>query len=144
MNHNNYCTIVVTLTTRLPVAFGWLVMDAEWAMGIARGAHCAEWGEFFHRGGAMTQGATERLMAAYRTWRGIPPRRSLRPLVQRAQQPHVPPQPGTYGNAAVARKMSRSTRLDGSSYSSWRTATITTLPPRSRSTTATRATNVRA
>ena len=35
MNHNNYRTIVVTLTTRLPIAFGWLVGDAEWAMGIA-------------------------------------------------------------------------------------------------------------
>ena len=41
-----------------------------------------------------------------------PPPRSLRPLAQRAQQPHVPPpQPGTYGNAAVARMMARGTRL---------------------------------
>ena len=48
MNHNNYRTIDVTLTTRLPIAFGWLVGDAEWAMGIARGAHGAELGEFFH------------------------------------------------------------------------------------------------
>ena len=46
-------------------------------MGIARGAHGAEWGDFFHRSGAMTPGATERLMAAYLTWRGIPPPRSL-------------------------------------------------------------------
>ena len=38
--------------------------------------------------------------------------------------------------------MARGTRLDGSSYSSWRTATITTPPPQSRATTATRATNV--
>ena len=145
-NLNNYRTIVVTLTTRIPIAFGWLVGDAEWAMGIARGAHGAEWGDFFHRGGALTPGATERLMAAYPTWRGIPPPRSLRSLVQRAQQPHLPPpQPGTYGNAAVARNMARGTRLDGSSYSPRRTtATITILPPRSRATTATRATNVRA
>ena len=93
----------------------------------------------------MTPRAIERLMAAYLLWRGIPPLRSLRPLAQRAQQPHVtPPQPGTYGNAAVARMMARGTRLDGSSYSSRRTATITTPPPRSRATTATRATNVRA
>ena len=115
-------------------------------MGIARGAHGAEWGDFFHRGGALTPGATGRLMAAYLTWRGIPPPRSLRSLVQRAQQPHVPPpQPGTYGNAAVGRMMARGTRFDGSSYSPRRTsATITTLPPRSRATTATRATNVRA
>ena len=46
-NQNNYRNIVVTLTTRLPIAFGWLLGDAEWAMGIARGAHGAEWGEFF-------------------------------------------------------------------------------------------------
>ena len=82
-------------------------------------------------------------MAAYLTWRGIPPPRSLRPLVQRAQQPHVPPpQPGTYGNAAVAGMTARDTRLDGRSYSSWRT--MTTLPPRSCATTATRAMNARA
>ena len=55
MNHNNYCTIVVTLTTRLPLAFGWLVGDAELAMGIPRGAHGAKWGDFFRRGGAMTR-----------------------------------------------------------------------------------------
>ena len=129
MNHNNYRTIVVSLTSRLPIAFGWLVGDAEWAMGIARIAHGGEWGEFFHRSGAMTPGVTERLMAAYLTWRGIPPPRSLPPLAQRATQPHVPPpQPGTYGNAAVARMMARGTRLDGSSYSSRRTATITTPP----------------
>ena len=39
----------------------------------------------------MTPEATERLMAAYLTWRGISPPRSLRSLVQRAQQLHVPP-----------------------------------------------------
>ena len=117
-NQNNYRNIVVTLTTRLPIAFGWLVGDAEWAMGIARGAHGAEWGDYFHRDGAMTLGATEMLMAAYLTWRGIPPPRSLESLIQRTLQPHVPPpQPGTYGNAAVARMNDRGTRLDGSSYS---------------------------
>ena len=91
-------------------------------------------------------GATVRLMAAYLTWRGIPPPRSLQSLVQRAQQPHIPPpQPGTYGNAAVARMTARGTRLDGTSNSPRRTtATVTTLSPRSRATTATRATNVRA
>ena len=76
MNHNNYRTIVVTLTTRLSIA--WLVGDAEWAMGIARRAHGGEWGEFLHRSGAMTPGATESLMAAYLTWRGIAPR--MQPL----------------------------------------------------------------
>ena len=103
-------------------------------------------GDFLHRGGAMTPRATERLMAAYLTWRGIPPPRSLESLMQRTLQPHVPPpQPGTYGNAAVARMMARGTRLDSSSYSPRRTtATITTPPPRYRATTATRATNVRA
>ena len=85
-------------------------------------------------------------MAAYLTWGGIPPPRSLRTLVKRAQQPQVPPpQRGTDGNAAVARMIARGTRLEVSSYSPRRTtATITTLPPRSRATTATRATNVRA
>ena len=87
---------------------------------------------------------TSNLMAAYLTWRGIPPPRSLEPLIQRTLQPHVPPpQPGTYGNAAVARMMARSTRLNSSSYSPRRTiATIATPAPRSRATTATRATNV--
>ena len=100
-------------------------------MGVARGAHGAQWGDFFHRGGARTPGATERLMAAHLTWRGIPPPRSLWSLVQRAQQPHVlPPQLGKYWDAAVARMMARGTWLDGSSYSPRRTtATITTLPP---------------
>ena len=145
MNHNNYRTIVVTLTFRLPIAFSCLVGDAEWATGIAHGTHGGEWGEFLHRGGAMTPGATERLMMTYLTRRGIPPPRSLRQLAQRAQQPHVPPpQPGTYGNAAVSRMMARGFRLNGSSSSSQRTATITTPPPRSCAATATRATNVRA
>ena len=63
-NQNNYRNIIVTLSTRLPIAFGWLVGGAEWAMGIARGTHGAEWGDFLHRGGAMTPGATEGLMAA--------------------------------------------------------------------------------
>ena len=104
-----------------------------------------EWGEFFQRGGAMTPGVTVRLMAAHLTCRGISPPRSLRPLVQRAQQPRFPPpQLGTYSNTAVARMMARGTRLDGSSYSIRRTATITTPPPRYRTTTATRATNPRA
>ena len=53
MNHNDYRTIVVTLTTRLPILFGWSGGDAEKEMGIARGAHGGEWGEFFHRSGAM-------------------------------------------------------------------------------------------
>ena len=63
MNLNNYCTTVVTLTSRLPFALSWLVGDAEWAMGVVRGAHRRKWGDFFHRSGALTEGATERQKA---------------------------------------------------------------------------------
>ena len=106
INFNNYCTTVITLCTRLPFAFGWPVGDAEWAMGIVRGAHGGKWGDYFHCSGTMTPGATHRPMAAHLTWRGIPLPRSPQPLARRAQQPHVPPpRPGTYGNAAVARMM---------------------------------------
>ena len=124
MNHNKYRTTVVTLTTRLPSAFGWLVGDAEWAMGIVRGAHGGELGEFFHRGNAMTQGATERLMAAYLTWRGarqeVSPPGTLMPPPQRSKparksarggvgdrspSPHPPhPQPVGSGPRPHARK----------------------------------------
>ena len=58
MNFNNYRTTVVTLTTRLPFALRWLVGDTEWGMGIVRGAHGGELGDFFHCSGAMTAGAT--------------------------------------------------------------------------------------
>ena len=67
MNFNNYRTTVITLTTRLPFAFGSLVGDAEGAMGIVRGAQGGQWGDFFHRSGPITPGVTERLMAAYLT-----------------------------------------------------------------------------
>ena len=114
-------------------------------MVIVRGAHCHEWGEFLRRSGAMTEGATERLMVAYLTWRGIPLPHSLTPIARYAQQQHFPPpQPGTHSNAAVARMMAGSARNDSSSSSSRRTATITTPPPRSRATAATMATNPRA
>ena len=143
INLYNYRTTVVTLTTRLPFAFGWLVGDAEWSMGIVCCAHGSEWGDFFHRSGAMTEGATSRLMAAYLTWRGIPLPRSLTPLARHAQQLHVPPpRPGTYGNAAVARMMAGGARHHSSCSSSRKTTTITTLPPRFSATAATRATNV--
>ena len=135
---------VVTLTTRLSFTFGWLVGDVEWAMGVVRGAHGGEWGDFFHRSGAPIEGAPERLMEAFLTWRGIPLARSLAPLPRRAQRPHVrPPGPGMLGNAAVARMMARGARQHSSSSSNRRTVSITTLPPRSRATAATRATNVR-
>ena len=145
MNLNNYRTTVVTVTCRLPFAFCWLVADAEWAMGIVRGARGGEWKDFFNGSSAMTEGATERLMAAYLRWRGIPLPRSLTPFARRAKQPHnPPPRPGTYGNAAVARMMAGGARHHSSSSPSRRTETITTLPPRSGATAATRATNVRA
>ena len=145
MNLNNFRTTVVTFTTRLPYAFGWLVGDTEWAMGIVRRTGGGELGNFFHRSGAITAEATERLMVAYLTWRGIPLPGSLQPLAQRAQQPNVPPpQPGTYGNAAVARMMARGAGHHRCHSFSRRTATITTLAPRSRATTATTATSVRA
>ena len=145
MNLDNYRTTVVTLTIRLPFTFGWLVGDAEWAMGIVRVAHGHEWGEFFRRSGAMTEGATERLMAAHLTCGGIPLTRSLQPLARRAQQPHVPPpRLRRYGNAAVAGMIAGGARHHSSSSSCRRTVTITTLSPGSRATAATRATNVRA
>ena len=104
MNRDNWRTTVLTLTPHLPFTFGWLVGDVEWAIGIARGAHGHEWGDFFLRSGGMTEGAPDRLMAAYLTWRGIPLPRRLVPVACRSHQPLVPtPQPGTYGNAVVAR-----------------------------------------
>ena len=104
MNCDNWRTTVLSFTTRLPFTFGWLVGDAESAMGIARGAQGHEGRDFFRRSGSMTEGAPKRLMAAYLTWRGIPLARRLVPVAHRAQQPLVPaPQPGTYGNASVIR-----------------------------------------
>ena len=112
-------------------------------MGVVRGAHGNEWGDFFHRSGALVEGAPERLMAAYLTWRGIPLPRSLVPVARRAQPPLVPPpRPGTYGNATVAWMIAGGARHHRSSTSGRRTASITTAPPRSRATAATRATNV--
>ena len=103
MNHENWRTTVHSLNTCLQFTFGWLVADTECAMGISRGAHGHKWGEFFCRREGMTEGASERLMAAYLTWRGIPLPKRLLPVARRARQQLVPPwQPGTYGNAAVA------------------------------------------
>ena len=104
MDRNNWRATVLILTTRLPFTFGWLVGDAEWATGVLRGTHGHEWGDFFRRSGGLVKGAPERLMAAYLTWRGMPLLRRLVPVPRRAHQPLVPqPQPGTYGNASVAR-----------------------------------------
>ena len=49
MNSENYRAVTVVLFTRLPFAFGWLVGDAEWAIGLVRGAHGQEWGDLFFR-----------------------------------------------------------------------------------------------
>ena len=72
MNRDNRRATLLTLTALLPFTFGWLVGDAEWAMGVVRGAHGHEWGDFFRRSRGMVEGALERLMAACLTWRGGP------------------------------------------------------------------------
>ena len=145
MTLNNYGTNVVNLTTCRPFTFSWLVGDGDGGMGVVRGTYGGECGDFFHGSGALTEGAPERLMAAYLTWRGIPLPCSIAPLALRAQRPHVPPpRPGTHGNAAVARMLAGGAQHHSSSSSTRRTATITTLPPRSRATASSRATNVRA
>ena len=72
MKRDNWRAILVTLTTRLPFTLGWLLGDAEWAIGGVRGAHGHECGNVFRRSGGMVEGAPDRLMAAYLTWRGIP------------------------------------------------------------------------
>ena len=64
MNLNIWCTTVFALTNHLPFTFGWLVGDADWAMGVVRGAHSNECRDFLDRSGALTEGARERLMAA--------------------------------------------------------------------------------
>ena len=96
MYRDNWRTTVITLTTRLPFTFSWQVGDAEWAIGVVHGAHGNEWGDFSHRSGGLVEGASERLMVAYLTWRGIPLTRSLVPVARRVEQPLVPPlRPGT-------------------------------------------------
>ena len=104
MNIENYRAVTVALSGRLPFAFGLLVGDGEWAMGLARNAHGHEWGKLFVRNGDLRPDTIDRVMAAWLTWRQIPVREWLRPVVEHAHQsPVTPPQPGTYGNAAVAR-----------------------------------------
>ena len=39
MNIENYRAVTVNLSSRLPLAFAWLVGDGELAMGLARNAH---------------------------------------------------------------------------------------------------------
>ena len=104
MNIENYGAVTVPLSARLPLAFRWLVEDAECAMGLVRGAQGHEWGDLFFCSGGLRPGNTiYRLMAAWMTSRQIPVPGWLRPVVEGAHEPAVPPkQPGAYGNAAVA------------------------------------------
>ena len=72
-------------------------------MGLALNVHGHEWAEHFFRSGGVRPDIIDRVMAAWLTWRQIPVPEWLRPVVQQAHQPPVPPpKPGTYGNAAVA------------------------------------------
>ena len=105
MNIDNYMAATLALTTRLPLAFGWLVGDAEAAMGIILGALSQKWGEISCRSGGLCPGdTTQRLIAPWMTWRQSPVPSWLRPMAEGANQPFVPsPRRGTYGNAAVAR-----------------------------------------
>ena len=104
MNIENYRSVTVVLSSRLPFAFGWLVGDGVWAMGLTRDAHSHEWGDLFWRSGGLRPDTTDRVVAAWLTWRQIPVSEWLRPVAEQAHQPSVPPpQRGTYGNTAVAR-----------------------------------------
>ena len=143
MNRDNWRSTVITLTTRLPFTFGLVVGDAGLAMGVVCGAHGNKWGDFFQRSGGLFEGAPERLMAAYLTWRGIPLPRSLVPVGRRAKQPLVPTRrPGAYSNAAMAKMLAGGVRDHSFPAPTRRRATITSRP-RSRATAATWATNVR-
>ena len=103
MDIENFRAVTLALTIHLPLAFGWLVEDAKWAMGTVWGHQGHEWGDFLRRSGSLLPDAHERLMAAWLTWRELPIPSNLLPVVERVNQPRVPqPEPGTYGNAAVA------------------------------------------
>ena len=104
MNIESDRAVTVALSTRLPFAFGWLVKDGECAMGLARGAHGHDCGGLFFRNEGLRPGdSMYRVMGSWMTWRRIPVPKWLRPVVESAHQPSVvPPQPSTYGNAAVA------------------------------------------
>ena len=105
MNVENYRAVTVALSIRLPFAFGWLLREGEWAIGLAQNAQGHEFRELFFRSGGLRPGDTiYRVMAAWLTWRQIPVPEWLQPVVERAHQPTVPQTlPGTYANAAVAR-----------------------------------------
>ena len=105
MNIENYRAVTLALPACIPVAFAWLVGDAESAIEILRGTHGHDRGDLSRRSGDLRpSNAIERLVAAWMTLRLIPVPRWLQPVVQWAHQPPVPrSQPDTYGNVAVAR-----------------------------------------
>ena len=131
MNIDNYRAIALVLTTRVAFAFGWLVGDAEWAMGIFQGSHDHEWGGFLPRRGDLLPDAHERVLAAWLTLTKIPVPRNLRPVVERANWPLVPqPRTGTYGNAALATTAQRTAASSScSSFSSSSSPAIRAQPP---------------
>ena len=103
MNNEKYTSGTAALSSRLPFALGWLVGDGEWAMRLARNACGHEWEDLFWQNGGLRPDIIDRVMAAWLTWRKIPVLEWLQPVVERAYQPPVPPpQPGTFGNVAVA------------------------------------------
>ena len=85
MNVENYRAVTVALSICLPFAFGWLVGDGEWAMGLARNAHSHEWGDLFFRSGRLCpDDAIYTVMAAWLTWTQITVPEWLQPVVERA------------------------------------------------------------
>ena len=60
MNRDNWRTTVITLTTRLPFTFDWLLEDVGWAMGIVCGAQGNKWGDFLHRSRGLVGGGPGR------------------------------------------------------------------------------------
>ena len=58
MKVEKYRAVTVALSIRLPFAFGWLVADMEWALGLDRNAHGHEWGGLFFSSGRLHPGDT--------------------------------------------------------------------------------------
>ena len=95
VNIQNYRAVTVILFPRLPFAFGWLVGNAEWAMGIVRGAHSHECGDLLFRSVNLRPGdAMERLMLAWMTRR----------------QTSIPRWPSLWSNRPISRPFSRHNR----------------------------------
>ena len=86
MDIKSYRAFTLARTTCLPFALGWLLGDAEWAMGIVQNSNGHEWGEFLRCSGGLLSDAPWRLMAAFLTWRELPIPRNLQPVVERVNQ----------------------------------------------------------